>query len=50
MKVRRSEGYEDANPKNARQAINQWAHRGYVVKVSDDNDNYSFIFRKLKKN
>ena len=50
LKLRISEGFDDSNMKKARVAVNQWAHRGYVVRMedSDDNDNYSLKFRKLK--
>lgn len=50
LKLRISEGFDDSNMKKARSAVNQWAHRGYVVRMedSDDNDNYSLKFRKLK--
>ena len=57
VKVRRAQGFDDENSKRIRSALSQWVHRGYVVKMeskasddgkADDNDNYSYIFRKLK--
>ena len=61
LKLRRQQGFEGDTMRRARNAINQWVHRGYVVRLSlepsvaegaddgmDDNDNYSSIFRKLK--
>ena len=50
IKVRREQGFDDDGVKPAKNAVNQWVHRGYVVKteVDDDNYNYSSIFRKLK--
>ena len=61
LKLRRQQGFEGDDRKRAMNAINQWVHRGYVVRLTmvppsmgvaaeqvDDNDNYSSIFRKLK--
>ena len=60
IKVRRTQGFDDESIKRVKMALNQWVHRGYVVRidqaavpgtngVSDDNDNYSLIFRKVVK-
>ncbi len=60
IKVRRAQGFDDESIKRVKMALNQWVHRGYVVRidqaavpgtngVSDDNDNYSLIFRKVTK-
>lgn len=54
IKLRRSQGFEDTSLHNAKCAINQWIYRNYVVKVSlsggisEDDNNNSFVFRKLK--
>ncbi len=53
IKVRRAQGFDNDNRTRIKMALNQWVHRGYVVKqiaegTSDDNDNDSAIFRKLK--
>ena len=49
MKVRRAEGFDNDDRKRVKDAINQWVHRGYVVKMeSADADTDSSIFRKLK--
>ncbi len=60
IKVRRAQGFDDESIKRVKMALNQWVHRGYVVRIdqaavpgtngaSDDNDNYSLIFRKVTK-
>ena len=52
IKLRRQEGYEDDNNRRVNIALNQWVHRGYVVRIGnqegDYDYNYSSIFRKLK--
>ena len=61
LKLRRQQGFEGDDQKRAMNAIYQWSHRGYVVKLpsgqdasevtrnqSSDTDTYSSIFRKLK--
>ena len=52
IKLRRQEGYEDDNTRRVNIALNQWVHRGYVVRIGnqegDYDYNYSSIFRKLK--
>ena len=49
MKVRRAEGFDNDDRKRVKDAISQWVHRGYVVKMeSADADTDSSIFRKLK--
>ena len=49
VKVRRAQGFDDENRKRVKDALNQWVHRGYVVKTENaDTDNDSPIFRKLK--
>ena len=50
LKLRRQQGFEGDSPKRALNAIYQWSHRGYVVKLPEksDTDTYSSIFRKLK--
>ena len=52
IKLRRQEGYEDDNNRRVNLALNQWVHRGYVVRIGnqegDYDYNYSSIFRKLK--
>ena len=52
VKLRRQEGYEDDNNRRVNIALNQWVHRGYVVRIGnqegDYDYNYSSIFRKLK--
>ena len=54
IKLRRSQGFEDTSLHNAKCAINQWIYRNYVIKVSlsggisEDDNNNSFVFRKLK--
>ena len=49
MKVRRAEGFDNNDRKRVKDAISQWVHRGYVVKMeSADADTDSSIFRKLK--
>ena len=52
VKLRRQEGYEDDNVRRVNIALNQWVHRGYIVRIGnkegDYDYNYSSIFRKLK--
>ena len=50
VKLRRQEGYEDDNNRRVNIAINQWVHRGYIVRLGEEEGdyNYSSIFRKLK--
>ena len=50
IKLRRQEGYEDDNNRRVNIALNQWVHRGYVVRIGNQEGdyNYSSIFRKLK--
>ena len=52
IKLRRQKGYEDDNNRRVNIALNQWVHRGYVVRIGnqegDYDYNYSSIFRKLK--
>ena len=51
MKVRRAEGFDNDDRKRVKDAISQWVHRGYVVKMESadaDADTDSSIFRKLK--
>ena len=52
IKLRRQEGYEDDSNRRVNIALNQWVHRGYVVRIGnqegDYDYNYSSIFRKLK--
>ena len=50
VKLRRQEGYEDDNNRRVNIAINQWVHRGYIVRLGEEKGdyNYSSIFRKLK--
>ena len=50
VKLRRQEGYEDDNNRRVNIAINQWVHRGYIVRLREEEGdyNYSSIFRKLK--
>ena len=49
MKVRRTEGFDNDDRKRIKDAISQWVHRGYVVKMENaDADTDSPIFRKLK--
>ncbi len=50
IKVRRSQGFDSDSRRRIKEALNQWVHRGYVVRLkSDDNDSDSLIFRKGKK-
>ena len=51
MRVRQAEGFDCDNANTVRCALNQWVHRGYIVRIdteSDDDDNNSKIFRKVK--
>ncbi len=49
VKVRRSQGFDYDDRKRIKDALKQWVHRGYVVKMeSGDGDSDSLIFRKLK--
>ena len=48
IKVRRTQGFDDESIKRVKDALRQWEHRGYVVKMqSCDSD--SPIFRKVIK-
>ena len=47
LKVRREQGFND-NMHNVKCAINQWVYRNYIVRLSDNDNNNSAIFRKLK--
>jgi len=47
LKVRREQGFND-NMRNVKCAINQWVYRNYIVRLSDNDNNNSSIFRKLK--
>ena len=58
IKVRRAQGFDNDDRKRIKDAISQWVHRGYVVKVegaapnvsgrSSDADTDSPIFRKIR--
>ena len=50
VKVRRSQGFDNDDRKRIKDAISQWVHRGYVVKMesAESADTDSPIFRKLK--
>ncbi len=59
VKVRRSQGFDNDDRKRIKDALKQWVHRGYVVRMesgmastdgtaSGDGDSDSSIFRKLK--
>ena len=53
MRVRQAEGFDCDNAHTVKCALNQWVHRGYIVRINterDDDDNNSKIFRKVKKN
>lgn len=50
IRVRQSEGFDCDNARTVSCALNQWVHRGYIVRIDtgDDNDNdNSKIFRKV---
>ena len=48
VKVRRAQGFDNDNRKRIKDAISQWVHRGYVVKMeSADADTDSSVFRKV---
>ena len=50
IKVRRTQGFDDESIKRVKDALRQWEHRGYVVKMqSCDSDSDSPIFRKVIK-
>ena len=59
VKVRRAQGFDNDDRKRIKDALKQWVHRGYVVRLesglastdgmaSGDGDSDSPIFRKLK--
>ena len=54
VKVRRAQGFDNDNRKRIKDALKQWVHRGYVVRMeseetaaSGDGDSDSSIFRKI---
>ena len=50
IRVRQSEGFDCDNARTVSCALNQWVHRGYIVRIDtehDDDDDNSKIFRKV---